>query len=762
MGLRGNTTGVSPAPTTPSLVDYALIGCGAGILLTLVEAFGLHRTVAPFLTTNQERLRFLAYLSPTVISMTLSGVLAGMMVTGWAAFRHWEHRISTTNTSGHWVSASARMILFGIGVAGIAVVLRPTFMAVGRRVSALMREQVQRSFPDGFDYAKTVFLWMQAHPLISLCLVLIPVGLVIRWALCHPAVQTLRLSPAQRLTLALILGILTVGIHIVDSRYFFSLYDRSVHLPLFLLQLGLSFLTVALVYPTSSAPERRRQRRWAIIGIILTLGLTFWALVQLSADPSLRALFWSRSVLARRTVSLLQFLTDFDRDGFAAILGGGDCDNRNPARHPLAPEIPANGLDDNCLGGDLNLVDQASLIKAGEAATEDRTTSHETRVAQPATILLITIDALRADHLGCYGYTRPTSPHLDRFAQHGQLFVHAYAQGTNTGHSFASMLRSAYGEDIFDEDRPTFIELLAAHHYHTITFSAKRMQKWLRGRTWAHYKPILLKGVKAHAHEDQLGQWSADEITDALIDYFNSPDSAGPHFIWAHYLEPHYPYRRYPEFDFGPSRLDRYDSEIAYTDRALGRLFEYFDQSQRWRSTLVIISSDHGEAFFEHGQQEHSSRPYQEQIRVPLLMRHPALLPARYEQPVGLIDVGPTVLRFAGIPVPSAYEGIDLASASINKPRIIISETPRNIPEPNFYVWAMIEGSWKLMYDIVSNTFELYHLAVDPHERYNLIARHPIKANEMITVFGRWFDRQSIRPIHSGDWNLKRVLKKPD
>lgn len=761
MGLSSNTTGVSPDSTSFSFLDCVFIGCGAGILLTLVEAFDLQRTVAPFLTTSQERLRFLTYLSPTVISMTLMGVLAGMTVTGWAAFRRWEHRISTTNTSRRWVSAGARMILFGIGVAGIAVVLRPTFMAVGRRVSALMKEQVQRSFPDGFDYAKTMFHWMQAHPFIILCLVFIPVGLAIRWVLRRPVVRALRLSAAQRLALASILGILTVGIYIVDSRYFFSLYDRSVHLPLFLLQLGLSFLTVALVYSISSATERRRRRRWAIIGIILTLGLTCWALVQLNTDPSLRALFWSRSVLARRTVSWLQSFTDFDRDGFAAILGGGDCDNRNPARHPLAPEIPGNGLDDNCLGGDSNLVDQVSVIKAGEAATDERKTNHETRATQPATILLITIDALRADHLGCYGYARPTSPHLDRFAQQGQLFVHAYAQGTNTGHSFASMLRSAYGEDLFDEDRPTFIELLAAHHYHTISFSAKRMQKWLRGRTWARYKPTLLKGMKAHAHEDQLGQWSADEITDALIDYFNNPASAGPHFIWAHYLEPHYPYRRYSEFDFGPSRLDRYDSEIAYTDQALGRLFEYFDQSGRWRSMLVIISSDHGEAFFEHGQQEHSSRPYQEQIRVPLLMRHPSLLPARYEQPVGLIDIGPTVLRFAGIPVPSAYEGIDLASSSINKPRIIISETPRNIPEPNFYVWAMIEGSWKLMYDIVSNSFELYHLTVDPHERHNLIARHPTKANELITTFGRWFDRQSMRPIHSGDWNLKRMLKKP-
>jgi arylsulfatase A-like enzyme len=746
-----------------SLFDYAFIGCGAGVFLTLLESLDLGTAVAPFFTTTRERLHFLVYLFPTVMSMTLTGALVGAAVTTWRAFRRWEDRITTTNQAGRpvrWAFAGIKIVLFGVSVTAVAFVLRPTFNAVGRRVSALVKDQMQRSFPNQFDLAKSIFQWIHGHPFIVLGMIFVLIGLIVRWILRRPAAQTFSLSATQRFVLALILGALTVGVYAVDSRYFFSIYDRSIHLPLFFLQLGLSFLAVALIYRTFGETEHHHRRRWMGIGILLVLGATAWTFTQFNSDQSLRALFWSRSVLARRTIAFLQSATDVDRDGFSSMLAGGDGDSTNRAINPLAREVPDNGIDENGLGGDLELVNRESWIVDRESAREPRTTNHESRT-RPATILLITIDALRADHLGCYGYERPTSPHLDQFARQGQLFINAHAQGTNTGHSFASMFRSAYGEDVFDENRPSFVELLVSHRYKTVSFSAKRIEKWLRGKTWARYKPTLLRGIQAHAHEDELGQWSADEITDALIDYFKSPDHDGPHFIWAHYLEPHYPYRRYAEFDFGPNRLDRYDSEIAYTDRALGRLFDYFDQSHRWQHTLVIISSDHGEAFFEHGQQEHSSRPYQEQIRIPLLMRHPTAPPARFEHPVGLIDVGPTVLRFAGVAVPSAYEGIDLDSPSINDHRIIISETPRNIPEPNFYVWAMIQGSWKLMYDIVGNTFELYNLSIDPRERRNLIDSDPMKAQEMMNTFGRWFDKQSLRPIHSGDWNLKRILKKP-
>jgi arylsulfatase A-like enzyme len=125
-----------------------------------------------------------------------------------------------------------------------------------------------------------------------------------------------------------------------------------------------------------------------------------------------------------------------------------------------------------------------------------------------------------------------------------------------------------------------------------------------------------------------------------------------------------------------------------------------------------------------------------------------------------LIDLGPTILRFAGIDPPAGYEGLEFFSSTAQADRPVFSETPRNIPEPSFYAWAMIDGSWKLMYDVVGHTFELYNLQDDPGETRNLIDANPEQAREMKVKFGRWFDRQSLSPLHSGDWSVRHILMK--
>ncbi|RMG52460.1 MAG: hypothetical protein D6723_08700 [Acidobacteria bacterium] len=628
-----------------------------------------------------------------------------------------------TDVSGHWAAA---------GRAGPALVA-----TVGASETV--------------NWAQAAFRWMQGHPLVILAAALLAIGLGVWWAARRLPLWRIRPSPRRQLLSALMMWGLMGGAYALDARYYFGLYDRSIHLPLFFIQLGLALIGGACFCSGWRPSHSTRPRRLVAVGLSLAVGLTTSCFLIFDDHPSIQALFWSRSVVARRTIALAQWLGDLDGDGFASILGGGDCDDGDPDVNPLAPEIPDNGIDDNCLGGDWTTPDSPIAMPAPHRPAGGRP-------GRSRSILLITIDALRADHLGCYGYRRPTSPHLDAFAGEGQLFLHAYSQGTNTGHSFASMFRSAYGEAIFDDRRPSFVEILAEHGYATAFFSARRIGRWLRGATWAHYKPILLKGFQFQAHTAQRGQWSADVLTERLIAYLKTVPPNEPFFIWAHYLEPHYPYRRHPSYDFGDRPLDRYDGEIAYTDRALGELFQYLKSADFWPHTLVIITSDHGEAFYEHGLREHSSRPYQEEIHVPLIVRHPARPPLRFDSPVGLIDLAPTILRFAGIDPPVVYAGVDLFAAPGERP--IFSETPRNLPEPPFYAWAMIDGRWKLLYDLVGHTFELYDLASDPGERRNLIEHRPAKAQELKAKFGRWFDAQSMVPIHSGDWQLRRILKK--
>jgi len=175
--------------------------------------------------------------------------------------------------------------------------------------------------------------------------------------------------------------------------------------------------------------------------------------------------------------------------------------------------------------------------------------------------------------------------------------------------------------------------------------------------------------------------------------------------------------------------------------------------------TLVILTADHGESFFEHGQRAHSTMSYEEVIHVPLIVRYPRREPERVEVPVGLIDVAPTILRFAGIEVPTWYEGRDLFSSSGRARRPIFTETQRTAPGPIFFNYAMIDGDWKLIYDFVANTFELYNLKDDPRERRNLIEINREKAAELNHMLTRWIDVQSTQPIRSGMWSVQEVLK---
>ncbi len=742
----------------PSKVSsYALIGLSGGLVLTSLEVIDRWFALAPFLSGMTERLLFALFLTPTWLTTTLVGILIGVGVGAMGHLVRWERRFLD---SGRWstgkriLTGTVRLLLLGGITAAVVVILRPSFLAIGRRLAAPARRWMRQwAPPETVDWAQAAFRWVQGHPAVILAAALLVIGLGIWWAGRRFPVWRVRPSPRQYSLLALVIWGLMGSVYALDSRYYFGLYDRSIHLPLFFIQLGLAVTGGACFCSGWHLSHSTRTRRLVAVGLSLAVGLTVSCFLVFDDHPSIKALFWSRSVIARRTIALAQWLGDLDGDGFASILGGGDCDDGNPDVNPLAPEIPDNGIDDNCLGGDWTAVTPDSPI-----AMSSLHRPAGDGLGRPGNILLITIDALRADHLGCYGYRRPTSPHLDAFAREGQLFLHAYSQGTNTGHSFASMFRSAYGEAIFDERRPSFVEILAGHGYTTAFFSARRISRWLRGATWARYKPILLKGFQFQAHTAQRGQWSAAVLTERLIAYLETVPPDEPFFIWAHYLEPHYPYRRHPSYDFGDRPLDRYDSEIAYTDRALGELFRYLKGTDFWPHTLIIITSDHGEAFYEHGLREHSSRPYQEEIRVPLIIRHPARPPLRFDSPVGLIDLAPTILRFAGIDPPAAYAGADLFAARPR--RLIFSETPRNLPEPHFYTWAMIDGRWKLLYDLIGHTFELYDLASDPGERRNLVEIRPAKAQELKAKFGRWFDRQSMVPIHSGDWQLKRILRK--
>jgi len=335
-------------------------------------------------------------------------------------------------------------------------------------------------------------------------------------------------------------------------------------------------------------------------------------------------------------------------------------------------------------------------------------------------ILLIVVDTLRADALGCYGYERPTSPNIDRLAESGALFLQARAQSPWTLPSVATILTGLYprqhgavrvGRDFYPlaSAARTLAEILRDEGFTTGAFV----------NTQFGYAPFQIGqgfdtySVEKGARNSGIRDASA---TAALAASWIDEHANEDFLLLVHFFDPHLKYEAPEEYrrrfvrdpsyngeyteawgdeeeldavlegDIRPGRADRnhlrdlYDAEVAYTDAAVGVILHQLGDSGIRNETLVVFTADHGEEFWEHGGFEHGHAFYDEVIRVPLIISRPGRLPAgaTAEASVGHIDVFPTVLEAVGATVPGNLPGRSLLRPddSALDERILISEAP--------------------------------------------------------------------------------------
>ncbi len=551
--------------------------------------------------------------------------------------------------------------------------------------------------------------------------------------------------------------------YVADSRIEFTRYEFMFHIPLEVIYCGATLLaTIAIARVFGEPTEVGLSRPFvalSIVAALLGIGSLVYGAVAMDANQNVKALFWNRSIVARRVFQLARYLTDRDSDGYAASFGGGDLDNSDPNVHPMAAEIPGNGVDDNCIGGDLQAssYERGALFASTPAAQQPYAPQVATVDALQRNVVIISVDCLRADHLGAYGYSRPTSPNIDRFAAESLVFENAYSQGTNTGHSFTSMYRSSYADDIFDDRIPSWSRLLGQRGYEATLINAVRTDAWLNAARWAKYTELTKDFSDYHREGDRL--WDAAALTDETIRYFDTLDDSKPRLTWIHYFDCHRPRKRHPDHDFGRSAAGIFDSNVAYVDVHVGRLIEHLRQTGVLDRSIVFFIADHGEAFLEHGAMDHSNKPYLNNTLVPLIVHTPGVAAGRFREPCGLVDVGPTALGFAGVEIPNFYRGIDLLEAvraGALPIRPIVSETPRNLIQSPFFSWALVEWPYKIVYDTRSSTVEVFDIAADPGEQRNLADREPELTERMRTILGRWLDEETARTgaVGPGDEGL--------
>jgi arylsulfatase A-like enzyme len=343
-------------------------------------------------------------------------------------------------------------------------------------------------------------------------------------------------------------------------------------------------------------------------------------------------------------------------------------------------------------------------------------------------VVLVSVDALRADHVSAYGYARPTTPNLDGLAREGALFEHAYCPTPHTSYSVTSMMTGKYLRPLLalglGDDSETWAEDL-------------RRYGW---RTAAFYPPAVF-----FIDEDRFPRFEAShlgfeyakvEFADPalrerqLADYLDGAPAGTPLFLWVHFFEPHEPYVPHADHVFtgGASPdIDLYDGEVATADDGIGRVVRLV--RSRRPGAVVIVTADHGEEFGEHGGRYHGTTVYEEQVRVPLVVVGPGVRAAsRIRAVAQTIDLLPTALSALGLPRPARVRGRDLgpllgANAAPADPGFAFAETDD---------YALVAaGRDRLVCQRRAAACALYAPDDDPLERRDLAAQAPARYGEL-------------------------------
>ncbi|MCK4752323.1 MAG: sulfatase-like hydrolase/transferase [Planctomycetes bacterium] len=378
-------------------------------------------------------------------------------------------------------------------------------------------------------------------------------------------------------------------------------------------------------------------------------------------------------------------------------------------------------------------------------------------------IIFILADTLRADHLPSYGYKVNTAPKIHQLAQRGVVFERVIAPSTWTKTSMASIMTSTdphrHGvkgvNDVLSTKKlTTLAQGLKDNGYHTICVNTN---------TWLSPKFGFNAGFddyQMHPLVSKQSFASAWDINSKTVDLLGQISNQQPTFLYLHYMDIHAPYAPKPPFFSAPpldipglgivtnSKLetlfrqnilnspevverviDLYDGEIRTFDAAIDQLLKQL-QGMGWLdNTIVVITSDHGEEFLEHGRTEHGKDIYPETYEVPLIFLWPGHLSAgeKIKTQVRSIDIAPTLFELAGLTAPQSFEGISLLPMKDDalQNRLALSAVGLNDRIPNLDYIAVVSPQHLYIREKINNMMEFYDLQLDSAAKYNLGTSHP-------------------------------------
>ncbi len=448
---------------------------------------------------------------------------------------------------------------------------------------------------------------------------------------------------------------------------------------------------------------------------------------------------------------------------------------------------------------ELGSSDSPQIIQRPIIPMEQYLAGVDRRRVKPWNVIVLIVESLRADQLRAYGGSRDVMPAVDALAREGRVFSNAYSEATFTTYATLVPLSAHYplrSTELYNYPKdPTYprvliYDVLKPLGYHTAIFSSSN-ENWggminyletghvdrffhaatFSGPTYDTTMPgetTFADFVKATKNAGSLD----DRFTvGESMRWIDSLDSK-PFFIYMNLQNSHLPYIVPKDFPrrFSPAKLDFtirfrhfpkdkidvvkdvYADSLSYVDSQIARLFQHLRQRGLWDRTVIVLTGDHGQGFYEHGFAAHSGPLFNELMKVPIIIRAPGLQPSIDPRPTQHVDVPPSILELLGLPSHPSFQGISLFDPHVNPNRSLYMV----VQTPLAHQYGIVRSRYKLIYDEWQRRHLLYDLASDPAEKIDLASEKPTVVKELAQRLHAWrraqLDYYKDKKVHTREY----------
>jgi hypothetical protein len=502
----------------------------------------------------------------------------------------------------------------------------------------------------------------------------------------------------------------------------FHTYGWYIHVVLSVLLV--IFFSMFWLLVVKAVAERRtasaagvRSRRPAAVLAAASLALAAAPFVLLECAPDTKCIACNRTELLKTEVLMVQRLLDLDRDGFSALLGGGDADDLDASVNPLAGDFR-------------NFVrrpdEESRRPRVGERI--------EVPCSDRVNVIVFCIEATRPDVMGCYGAPRSVTPAIDAFARESILYERAYAPGPATPISQYSMLAGRFARRLIWQTVPpdNYLSLFFRDGFANIAAQGLLLDE----RNFRLMPGSLAFDLTLLPVTDYLN--TSREQYEDLVRFLGARDRSKRTFLWVQFLDPHFGFVHHDEVeDFGDSPRGGYLNELLYTDKYIGKSLEYLKAAGLWEDSIVVVTADHGTELFDHGKYFHGQELYEESVHVPLIVHFPPCFagaaPGRQPRRVGTAVSMLTLLSSLYAWTTGAFEVREPGAG----PLPLEDRGPGEAYLVSAYddKFGVVAGATKMIYNRAFDTYEVYDLEKDPGERRNLGARDHEELRQLLLEF---------------------------